>query len=1392
MELKSKALEANIADYHVDVEIDPRYAVLQEVMSKYYGIMEGLNTFLKELSHPYRNWGFIVQEARSYSLDYFHLLRNHPKGIEAARRFVEVFAMVIESQDDQNVRTDAADNLLLFLQKIVTDSGPDLERFMPVIDDTFDQMSRYPEDMFSLFVRSFYQTDRLAESILKKGGPDGDYGATNRLLLKYHTHTYSYWVEQGDPLEWFLNEATGISDQDRIDTLFEDISLERIKGLYDTLEAIRDAEDESSIAVLEKLIGLPNYSRIVDAYRQIPRRLLDAGWKKDLGNRWKIIFLFHNMKIAGLSMIHEETLRDINRTLTWLIAHEDTRSVKQLIEKTFGIIRAQTRQYPATALDCVMNAGKGVFKTDDIDLINFFIDEVIDLGFQTPMIEGVGNDWQIKANSTHIQNIRTWLELIELNPKRSIRLLSTLIIHLSLSGVFIKDTDLFPRDITKFLNSDIEAVYNLAKQLARLFPVFFNDIGAEGRLRDISTEIDETSHRKDQLIHFLRKQSHVESSNRIIDFISATLRFWETRDKDPLSAFVPPNIFDQIETTGTYIDGVHNVIGHLKSRGVVPLEGFLTVTDEELELLLDDLPEGIQTDPKRVMLAIAFYKMLHQKYNLEFVEMDRYLAQLRGDTFPGLERLKAAVAEPDPMKKLSELLGCLEVLKELILSEQQYEIREDIYKKRHFTVDIPSMYGSYYELKFDALGLTFRIESMVNVLFEEAVQNIDLSLITKAALYQIYERLMLFNRALKLDGIASVEIDEQLDLLSYALEVRGFTFTQYLDIFRQFSRAVNNIINDHFSNIHEQNLNKILSGAKVEKILPKYLPREAGIDAEKLKHRISEVFSRERIAMSLGLQQLDLFLTRIQNTIYQQADRLHKDKLQQLLLYDPEHAMTAIGHSDDDISSVIQLGNKGFNLVKLHRLGFPVPPGFIVTTEVFRHKDMIFSYMPAELNFQEQVAQQISDLERATGNVLGDADNPLLLSVRSGAAISQPGMMDTFLNVGINELLTDSMADRTGNTWFAWDNYRRFMQSYGMAHELERDDFDAIINDFKKRLGTPYKREFTGEQMRDVALAYKEYIRSKGLDIIEDPLDQLNMVIKSVFSSWDSTKAKAYRSIMGISEDWGTAVTIQAMVFGNATRQSGTGVLFTHNPRWSGDTMRIWGDFTIGNQGEDVVSGLVHPLPISVFQQEIQKRETDQTLETDFPEIYAALNEWVNELIYTEGWSPQEIEFTFEGPSRTDLFLLQARDMSMREVKEARIFEPGALAGTRLLGHGIGMSGGAMSGRAVFNLEEIHKWRTDEPDTSLILIRGDTVPDDIREIDAADGVVTARGGVTSHAAVVAHRLEKTCIVGCGELVCYEKESRCLFGQEWIRSGDFISIDGQSGTVAQGFTKVRDG
>jgi pyruvate,orthophosphate dikinase len=1392
VKVKSKALEVNLADYHVDVAIDSKYSTLQEVMSQYYGLMEGLNTLLKELSHPYKNWRFIVTETRKYSLEYFHLIKNHPKGPAAANLLIEIFFDAIASDVEIDVKIDAIDNLQLFLQKAIKDSGADLVTFLPSLDSAFMRIAQLPDDLFVLFCRSYYQVNRLAEVFFDCAPKsDGGFKDINRLLIKFYQVTYDTWLSENDPEAWFEEEVTEVDQRSAYMDFFKSISHSQLANWKQQLERMTHRQDLESDKMLASLLELPGFNQIVEQYRQIPRHLLDKAGGDGRARHLKLIFLFHIMSVSGLTLIHRETLRDINQTLGWIIENENYRDIQNLIRKTFTILKERFSMYPATTLNCVLNMGKGVYKTDDIDLINFFIDSVIDLGFAAPNFQGVDNNWQIKVNKTHILNIRTWLELIELDPKRSIRMLSALIIHLSLCGVFIKDIDLFPRDITQFLNRGISPVFNLAKQLMRLFPVYFNDIGAEGRLRDISTRIDELAQRRDTLIHYLRKQSHVESSNRIIDLMEAVLYFWQTRDKKRLVPYVPPAIYDQIDTQGPYIDGVFQIMKRLKDKGIHAPNDLLAISEKTVRQWLATIKNVPEIDLERVELAAAFYKMLNQKYNFDLIELDTYLSQLRTEALPDLNRLEQALVETDLQKQLFMLLEYMEKLQTVILSDESFEIRQDIYKKRHITIDIPSMYGSYHEMKFDCLGLTFRIETLVNVLFEGLIDKIDLSLITKATFHQIYSLLRLFDRALKLDGISSKEFERQLEFLAHSLEVKGFTLTQYLDIFKGFAQAVKNIVNDYFNNIHGQNLTRILDQTALDALLPKFLPRDETIDSEKVQLRISEIFFRDRIALSLGLQQLDLLLSRILSTLFQQSYKLPKDKLQRLLLYDPQNAITPIDSSLARLTGIIYLGNKGLNMVRLKNFGYPIPPGFIITTEVFRCREIIESYPPAEQNFKEKIIDNISTLEKATGKIFGARQNPLLLSVRSGSSISQPGMMDTLLDVGNNEEITEGIAETSGNAWFAWDNYRRFLQCYGMAFGLERDDFDAVINESKQRLGIPLKREFTGDQMREVALQYKHLIQDSGIEVVEDPYEQLHLAIKGVLASWESPRAMAYRRIIGISEDWGTAVTVQAMVYGNMSQQSGTGVVFTHNPRWSADTLKLWGDFTIGNQGEDVVAGLVQTMPISIFQQEIEMRETDITMETHFPEIYQALEGWAHDLIDERGWSPQEIEFTFEGPTPDDLYLLQTRDMAIRERKQVLTFDFDEDPQELYLGHGVGVSGGAMSGRLVFTLEEIEEWRVMDPGASLILARNDTVPDDIQEIHAADGLLTARGGLTSHAAVIAHRLGKTCVVGCTNLDCEEKEKYCEFNQIKIKSGEHISIDGHEGSVYQGLIKVKE-
>ncbi|MBW1898547.1 MAG: pyruvate, phosphate dikinase, partial [Deltaproteobacteria bacterium] len=370
---RSKALEVNIADYHVDAQIDPGYSILQEIMSKYYGLMEGLNTFLKELSHPYKNWQFIVKEARNYTLNYFHLLKKHPEGPHAVRLYMKIFLDAIESAEKAAIKADAADNLLLFLQKILKDSGPEINRFKPVLDEFFMHIRNQPDEYFFLFVKSYYRVERLAEDFLNafKESPQG-YESINLLSIKYFKYTYAYWLNEVDPLEWLKKEIddTGLSEE--VKSIFTDISIARIQSLEKRMREIVDSEDVDSREMLKRLLELTGYGQFVETYRKIPQKLFKAGGENDKGRRWKLFFLFHIMNTSGLLIIHEEALRDINRSLSYLIAKEEPSKIRRLLEETFSILKERAEDFPSTALNCVLNMGEGVYKTDDNDFVNFF------------------------------------------------------------------------------------------------------------------------------------------------------------------------------------------------------------------------------------------------------------------------------------------------------------------------------------------------------------------------------------------------------------------------------------------------------------------------------------------------------------------------------------------------------------------------------------------------------------------------------------------------------------------------------------------------------------------------------------------------------------------------------------------------------------------------------------------------------------------------------------------------------------------------------------------------------------------------------------------------------------------------------------------------------------
>lgn len=1402
--IESEALKANLEETSGQVIISPFYQPLQDIVESFQGLSTKLENLLYEISHPYRNWQLIMPELRAFVLKNLNNYRKHELGPEAFSLFTGIFLEALEeSQKNGKLVSKIMESMLAYTDKLLNSMDySDLLRYETVLNEFFIRLSRLDDiddQVMMYMVQGHHPMKKMALRLLDfaddREESEFAYGSIAHLMQKILTLNYRYWLREEDPLPWFEDRCGEYCRDWHIGTMLTAISHARIEEHLQTLQKIDvDADPLEGVRLILKL---PAHMDIVRLYREIPGKLAaetNQGEGSPFVENRKLLFLFRIMDTSGLYLIHEETLREINRSLVQLIRKQTFEEIEQFFVTTFQLLKANVRKYPHTSLQCIQVIGGEVFKRGNSRLVEAFLWQAVRFGFQYANVMGVDEDWQPITNPAHLANIRVWLNLIMQEPKWCSILFSALIINIKLSGTCVKDTDLFQRDITDLLNHPIGPIYNLAKQFTKLMPVFFNEIGAEGELREVSTQLDELHKRRDVLIHFLRKQSHVESSNLIVDFIKAIFLFWLTLDKEQLREFLPEEIFSQVESSGRFVDEQHALATRiLRDLKFDTLQDILQWVDGERKVYLARQQDISSKERNRFELLVRMYKLLHQKYNLGLPELRNQLKQATQAGFPEMEDLLADLENSDPLHCLESLLDHLENLKKIILSDEEFEPREEIYFKRHIAVDIPSVYGRYSERKFDALGLSFRLENLANIYLERLLHTINLNFITQATFIHIVRSLKLYLRALQIDGISSRRLDTYASLLASSIDIKRFSYTQHLDIMRGLSEGVKDVIYAYYTNIHQNNLSIIIPQVGKDNLLTIYRSHWDADDIPSTVLKLSESFFRDLIATTFGLQHLDNFISRIIQTLEAQKDILDEKTLDLLMTYNPEKAISSLFNENLKTHNLIHLGNKGFNLMVLAGDGKPVPPAVIITTEIFRCWPAVQKFDKARDEFMRRVRVAITEIEELTGKVFGSPDQPLLLSVRSGSAISMPGMMTTIHNVGCNEELVEEFVRiHPDQTYFSWDNYRRFIQSWSMSKGVDREEFQTLMNDHKQRYGAKLKRDFTGEQMRELALRYENLVHRLGCGVPEDPWLQLIGSVEMVLDSWNTHKAKEYRQLMDVSDDWGTAVIIQAMVYGNLNHQAGSGVLFTAHPYRKVRRVALWGDYAPGDQGEDIVSGLVTSYPVSVEQAELDGRSVKNSLERRFPSIYERLLSISRDLVYTKEWNPQEIEFTFEGTEPEDLYILQTRDMiTIKKKEHLNVFANSESVSKAILGKGIGVSGSALSGRAVFTEENIRQLRRDDRKTPLILIRQDTVPEDIREISMADGLLTARGGQTSHASVVATRLEKTCVVGCRDLQVYEAREYADINGDRISYGDPISIDGRSGLFLQGIHPVRE-
>ncbi len=1349
----STALEANLKNTkNTDSEIPEDHQWFIGVSESKWGIHKRAEEFIIELNHKYVSRQFVIEALHNISLNDLWFYNSLEESEKALTVLVRIFQNLMNSDLNEVQRELLIKTIIKFMERLVS-----LEVFPhSIIEQCLSMIHTDMEThrLLYLYNSGYFKTyfDKIAQF------PDfrpGIFAMTREIL----ENCIDYWERTSDIKVW-LNQNNALF-QAHDQTMPQEIG----KPFFDRLRReLNQAEEWKDLYELMFFNDISNYFR---------------GFTDQFSSSLeKIYFLNYLLQLPGMVYLKDHLLYDMNRYLRNVLEELDEDHISEFLDTLMILFQNLKEEHAGTVLDCILTLGKELINTKNESIISYFVRGLIRSGFHYPGQIMVNADWQIKINANHVKNIRVWLELIEYSPYETRELLEALIVNLKLGGIFISDTDLFQREVTKLLNSNIEPVYREMKQLARIFPVYFREIGAEGKLREITTAVDEMSRRQDRLIHFLRKQIHTESNNTHIRLTRRIIQYWIDGDASRLKEYVPEDVYHWLGSSSEWYLPVHSVMKELMNASKCSLDELFSSDIDKIKQLLASIKEDNTRDKKRIQYLFRIHMLLLEKYSLESEDIVNTLKKYPYFSLTELNELGEYLKKNDAEKSLIMIYRFMKRLKDIILDPKESVALEDIYYKRHIAIGIPSMYGQYIESKFEALGLMFRLERTASKLMAMLLHSVNLEYITQKTFRRIYDVLALFREGLELDGITNQGLNSNLDMFRYSMSSPSFSLDQYINLFQFMAQDIKQIIEEYFIDVYERPL---------KEIIPQIVLTNQTMSETELKHHAqmeSEKFFRENLSSAFLVQDLDNFITTILTTIKNMVESYSDDFIKNVMTYDPDLILSPLNRETVEMDNPVFLGAKAYFLKKLISLGYHVPPGFVLTSELFRHKDTVTQHPHMNQELNHYIGSAVAEIEKLTSRKYGNPKNPLLFSVRSGSSLSLPGAMKTFLNVGMNDEIAETFSKRKGYEWTAWDCYRRFFQSWGMFFGIERDVFDQVMQDRKSAFGLELKSQFSPDQMKETCYAYEKVLLEHGIHIEKDPFRQLRQAILCVIDSWSTKSAISYRNHMQIADEWGTAVVVQKMILGNLSSSSGTGVVFTNSPFNGKSGINLYGDFALCSQGEDVVSGLVNTLPITETQRKQYAPDSPFSLESAFPAVYDKLLSTARLLIENHGFVHQEIEFTFESDHPDSLFILQTRNQNLKKKNRTSIFTAGPDV-MKLIGSGIGIGGGALSGMIAFDMNDIVRIRNSMPEEKIILIRPDTVPDDIPLIFDCDGLITAKGGATSHAAVTAASLGKVCIVSCRSLIVNDMEKYCTFNSRNYKSEDKISIDGNLGSIYEG-------
>jgi pyruvate,orthophosphate dikinase len=1000
-----------------------------------------------------------------------------------------------------------------------------------------------------------------------------------------------------------------------------------------------------------------------------------------------------------------------------------------------------------------------ILSAGDDRLLRRYKEMVMRITVPAPRVEGFsGETWAEIVDPRHLERLAKFLHIIRIDSGAFREILVHLLCNIYFTGVYIPDDALFQRDVSSYLNSEaVREDFLLSYMLLRKFPVYYSEVGATGRLRDDTTEID--SWGNDPVLYFVRKQVHVNASNYNVRLVEAVLRAWVFNDPGLMREEVPPDVRKRLNVSllAEYSSAIR---GLLASFGILEgetlhIERIAGLSEGGIRQALEgmDLNSEIST---KIRLLCMIYQRVVKKYS-----------------HAGLPAGDSAAVPPGP----AEILVKAGHLKEVIISPESTSPHEELYFKRHIAFGIPSVMGSYHEPKLDAVGALLRLDEGMRIACEDLIVRIrekDNSFFPEEA-KEWTGLLDALNRQFYLYDLGNFRMDE----LSTVLRTNTLYLSQVVDILRIWQKELTWTVDFFYRTFH---------GPLIE--ILKFFPRDAlperfrgpGFQERDFADKAADVVLRDMVSAVPGLAELDSLLGSLLEAFNRHVASGNDEKLTQADGQSPAAEYFAIDALSDHAAARLApaLGGKAKNLVYLTHGGLSVPTGIVFSSDItHRYREYVESD-----RFDRTLKSAVKEMEDRTGTVFGGGQRPLFLSVRSGSFVSMPGILSSILYCGMNGTTRDAFIRETGDPYLGWDSYRRFIEHYGtVVCGLDPKVFEEIRVQGAGNTGALRIEDLDAGQLEEVAVLSLGALEKRGFAIPVDVYAQLKRSVMAVYRSWNEEKAVQFRRAMNVSDHWGTSVTLMQMVSGNEAG-AGASVFFTRIP--FSLEKGIYGDTRERASGTDIVAGRLVNRPLSARQEGSGQKSLE---ETD-PELFH-MHEVVAEMIEKKlGGLPQEVEATYTRSPRGGriIYVLQTRRMEFHRGFTRR-FDDVCRMGGNVIGRGAGVHGGALTGVVTFaQSPDLIKKLKAAAGLPVILLRSMANTDDVSLMPEVDGIITTGGGVASHASVLAQKFELTAVVGCSDMEIGtddKGEKVAKIGRETLSEGSYIGMDGSTGLVYSG-------